>query len=133
MILSKSTLEGIILRLSQALPIHLYQTCLSYAELHGPVNGMNSINRTDSTCPFVISMKSSTSESLRPLTTTTFSFTETSAGDARAASKAFRTASWPLRRVMNSNLNGSKVSRLWTLRFHTRENAGLFLPYIEMS
>ena len=44
--------------------------------------------------------------------TTTLSFTDRSSEDASAASMDFNTASWPNLRVMISNLNGSRVSRL---------------------
>lgn len=76
-----------------------------------PVKGMNSIKRTESALSFVISTKSNTSDSLRPLITTTLSFTELK-GDDSAVSKERRTASWPIRRVIISNLKGSRVSKL---------------------
>ena len=73
---------------------------------------MNSINRTEMFLSAVNLTKSSISESLSPLTTTTFNFTDRRPGMRRAASSERRTAPWPGRRVIISNLKGSKVSRL---------------------
>ena len=75
------------------------------------MKGMNSMKRTERDLSLVISTKSNISESFNPLITTTFNLTDCS-DDDRATSKAFKTASWPLRRVMSSNLKGSNVSRL---------------------
>lgn len=75
------------------------------------MNGMNSMNRTESALSLVISTKSSTSWSFNPLMTTTLSFTDCRA-DESAESRERRTASWPSRRVIISNLNGSMVSKL---------------------
>lgn len=55
---------------------------------------------------------SKTSASLKPLMTTTFNFTDFKPEDERATSRDRRTASCPFLLVINSNLNGSKVSRL---------------------
>lgn len=60
-----------------------------------PVKGINSINLTEIGLSFVNSTKSKTSLSLRPFTTTTFSFTLESFGDASAESSVRRTRSWP--------------------------------------
>ena len=77
-----------------------------------PVKGMNSINLTEMGLSLVKSTKSNTSLSLRPFTTTTFSFTLESFEEPRAESRVRRTRSWPWRRVINSNLKGSRVSKL---------------------
>ena len=76
---------------------------------------MNSINRTEIGKSFVISTKSRTSVSFRFLIITTLTLIEDK-GSLKAVSRDLRTASWPLRRVMSSNLNGSKVSRLFNVR-----------------
>ena len=60
---------------------------------------------------FVMSTKSRTSESFKPLITTTLILTEAREDD-KATCKVLSTASCPLRRVMNSNLKGSNVSKL---------------------
>ena len=72
---------------------------------------MNSMNRTEIGASFIMSTKSRTSESFKPLMTTTLILTEVREDD-KATCKVFRTASCPLRRVMSSNLKGSKVSKL---------------------
>lgn len=100
-----------------------------------PVNGINSIKRTENALSFVISMKSNTSDSLRPLITTTLSFTELKDDDS-AVSKERRTASWPIRRVIISNLKGSRVSKLVrsTINQHKHQiGARKVIPYVQMS
>jgi hypothetical protein len=69
------------------------------------------MNRTEIGSFFVMSTKSSTSESFKPLMTTTLIFTEAKEDD-KATCKVLSTASWPIRRVMSSNLKGSNVSKL---------------------
>ena len=69
------------------------------------------MNRTEIGWSFVMSTKSSTSESFKPLMTTTLILTE-ARDDDKATCKVLSTASWPLRRVMSSNLKGSNVSKL---------------------
>lgn len=75
-----------------------------------PVNGMNSMKRTQMGLSLVMAKKSKTSESFSPLTTTTFNFKY--GREARATSNDRSTKERPLRRVMNSNLNSSNVSKL---------------------
>ena len=60
--------------------------------VHGPVKGINSINLTETSLSLVISTKSGTSASLRPLMMTAFNLTDCRFED-NAVSRALSTAS----------------------------------------
>lgn len=76
---------------------------------------MNSINRIESGKSSVMRTKSKISMSFKSRIITTFNFTDCRRGDLRAISSERMTASCPDRRVIISNLKGSRVSRLATL------------------
>eukprot|EP00659_Diplonema_papillatum_P014259 gene14259-biopygen14313 len=91
----------------------------SYDSIHGtssrsfhpfPLNGMYSMNRTSTGLSTAIAANRGTSSSLTPRITTQLTFTRIPA--SRHWSMLRRTRSNPFRRVTNSNLCASSVSRL---------------------